>query len=167
MSAGQSSTTNAIVNIFEATMKNILLSLLFVSIPAFGHGFDTWQTEYYDKVRFAFQVNDDCPASDRSVYEERLYQELTKNGLEVEEFDPSKTALIVSLDCFPDGNVGGLNFYMSTSLAWPQGDGFPFLDLVYYYGHREDIDAIESDLYRMMGVGIQRYLQRSVSTSAE
>ena len=148
-------------------MKNTLLSLLFVSLPAFGHGFHTWQTNDYYKVRFAFQVNSDCPAADRSVYEDRFYEELIQHDLEVEKFDPSKSALIVTLDCFEDGNVGGLNFYMSTSLAWPQGEGFPFLDLVYYYGHREDMKEVEGDLYRMMRVGIQRYIQKSAATSSE
>lgn len=38
-------------------MKKLLLTLIFFSVPAFGHGFSGWQAQEGDSVRFAVQYS--------------------------------------------------------------------------------------------------------------
>ena len=145
-------------------MKKLLLPLIFLSVPAFGHGFAGWQAQEGDKVRFAFQVNADCPVVEPAIFEREFVNKLAKHGLKPQALDPNKPALVITLDCFEDGNIGGFPFYMAVSLGWPQSGNFPFLDLVYYYGQQLNPEAVEQQVYRMMTVGIERYIAK-VKTS--
>lgn len=141
-------------------MRKLLLALIFFSVPAFGHGFSGWQAQEGDRVRFGVQVNEDCPVSEPAVFEREFANKLALYDLQPQALDPEEPALVITLDCFEDENIGGFPFYMAVSLGWPQSGNFPFLDLVYYYGQQPTPEAVEQHVYRMMTVGIERYIAK-------
>ena len=145
-------------------MKKLLLSLLFLSVPAFGHGFSGWQAQEGGRVRFAVQVNEECPVVKPAVFEREFVNRLALYDLKPQALDPEKPGLVITVECFKDESLGGFPFYMAVSLGWPQSNNFPFLDLVYYYGQQPNPQAVEQQVYRMMTVGIERYIAK-VNTS--
>lgn len=146
-------------------MKKLLLLCLFLSPSALGHGFTGWQALEPDTVRFALQVNEDCPVVEPAIFEREFVKRLALYDLKPQPIDPEKPGLVITVECFNDENLGGFPFYMAVSLGWPQSGNFPFLDLVYYYGQQPNAHAVEQQVYRMMTVGIERYIA-NVKTSA-
>ena len=141
-------------------MRYLPFIVLFCSLSAFGHGFNTWSSEDYDKVRFGVGISDECPL-EQEVFTSLFKDELLANGLEIIEWDFVEAGLYLRIECFESKDFGGYPFYMSISWVWEQGVDFPAIELTDYYGVREDTIGVGQAAYQMMKVGIERYLEKT------
>lgn len=140
--------------------------LSVIAAPAFGHGFNSWPTEGYEKVRFGVGISDECPL-EQEVFTNLFKDELSANGLQNVEWDFIEAGLYVRIECHKSDDFNNFPFYMSVSWVWEQGVDFPAIKLTDYYGAHKDPIGVGQTAYQMMKVAIKRYIEKTAPVGKE
>lgn len=154
---------------FGLLMSWLSAPVFFLSViaaPAFGHGFNSWPTEGYEKVRFGVGISDECPL-EQEVFTNLFKDELSANGLQNVEWDFIEAGLYVRIECHKSDDFNNFPFYMSVSWVWEQGVDFPAIKLTDYYGAHEDAIGVGQTAYQMMKVAIKRYIEKTAPVVKE
>lgn len=144
-------------------MRYLSFIVLCCSMSAFGHGFNSWPTEVYEKIRFGVGISEECPL-EQDVFANLLKDELSANGLQNAEWDyvgVVEAGLYLRIECYESDEFGGFPFYMSVSWLWEQGTDYPAIKLTDYYGVHEDSIGVGQTAYQMMKVAIERYIEKT------